>query len=173
MEKEDTTLFENPWLSLCMVTSPVPYVYSHETRCNGRILAVLPFRDGPDREYLVRSEVTPCWGPDPELSSVTGGWQGGDIEDDVVREVLEETGYTITREDLIPLGESRASKSSDTLYSLFAVNLTGRVAGIATGDGTPLEAGSSVQWVSADTLAWLKDPQLAVMYRRLQIFRDE
>lgn len=173
MERKDEILYENQWLSLCMVTSPFPYVYSHETRCNGRIVAVLPFRDARNREYLVRSEVTPCWSPDPELSAITGGWEGGDIEDDVVREVLEETGYPITREDLIALGVSRASKSSDTLYSLFAVNLTGREAGMATGDGTPLEAGSSVQWVSAETLAWLKDPQLAVMYRRLEISREE
>jgi 8-oxo-dGTP pyrophosphatase MutT (NUDIX family) len=69
----------------------------------------------------VRSEVTSCWGPGHQLSAITGGWEGGDIEDDAVREIREEAGYTVTRQDLIPLGRSRASKSSDTLYSLFAV----------------------------------------------------
>ena len=45
------TLHENDWVSLMVVRKPDAgvngYVYSHETRCRGRIVAILPYRDGP------------------------------------------------------------------------------------------------------------------------------
>jgi 8-oxo-dGTP pyrophosphatase MutT (NUDIX family) len=190
------TLWENEWVSLKIVRKPDAgvngYVFSHETRCGGRIMAILPYRDvrsgtcrcdpGPEgqhqrdrcgfgevmrREYLVKSEMTPCWGFDQVLSAITGGYEGGDIEDDAVREMLEETGYTITRGELIPLGESYASKSADTVYSLFSVDLTGREQGEATGDGTRVEAESAAVWVRFGELAFMRDPQLHVMFLRL------
>ena len=166
-------LCENDWVSLMVVRKPDAgvngYVYSRETRCRGRIVAVLPYQDtAAGREYLVKSEMTPCWGFDQVLSAITGGWEDGDIEDDAVREMLEETGYAITRDELIPLGESFASKSADTVYSLFSVNLTGREAGEAIGDGTRLESESAAVWVDAAVLAALRDPQLAVMWMRIQ-----
>jgi 8-oxo-dGTP pyrophosphatase MutT (NUDIX family) len=178
----DESLHDNDWVSLRLIYDPGRgvngYVYSHETRCRGRIVAVLPWRDnGGRREYLVKSEVTPCWGTEFVLSAITGGWEGGDIADDAVRELLEETGYEITRDDLIWLGESYGTKSADTVYSLFTADLTGHPAGAATGDGTQLEAESEAKWVDAATLAALMDPQLAVMHVRLNaldaVFRRE
>jgi len=172
------TLCANGWVSLCIVRNPDAgvggYVYSHETRCQGRIVAVLPYRDVYSghggvtrREFLVKSEMTPCWGFDQVLSAITGGYEGGEIEDDAVRELLEETGYAVTRDELIPLGESFASKSADTVYALFSVDLTGRTPGEATGDGSRLESESAAIWTTGPELARLKDPQLAVMYLRL------
>lgn len=166
------TLHDNEWLSLRVVREPDRgvngYVFSHESRCQGRIVAVLPYRDTPDgREYLVKSETTPCWSMDQELSAITGGYEGDDIAEDAVREMAEETGYVITRELLIPLGESYASKSSDTVYSLFSVDLTGRVAGEAVGDGSRLEAESPAVWLSASDLTTIRDPQVSVMLLRL------
>ncbi|MCX5066748.1 hypothetical protein OOJ91_12915 [Micromonospora lupini] len=165
-------LHENPWLSLRAVRDPERgingYVFSHEDRCQGRIVAVLPFIDAcSGRHYLVRSEVTPCWSLDPQLSALTGGYEGGDIEDDAVREVLEESGYTITRADLIPLGESYASKSADTVYSLFAVDVTGRTQEAAVGDGSLLEAQGSTVWLDDVEVCQVRDPQVAVMVMRL------
>jgi 8-oxo-dGTP pyrophosphatase MutT (NUDIX family) len=166
------TLFQNEWLSLCVVVKPEAgvngYVYSHETRCAGRIVAVLPYADTPaGRRYLVKSEMTPCWSFDQVLSAVTGGYEGGDIEDDAVREMLEETGYSISRDELIPLGWSYASKSADTVYSLFSVDLTGREAGEAIGDGSRVESESAAVWLSAEELLTIADPQVSVMYVRL------
>jgi ADP-ribose pyrophosphatase YjhB (NUDIX family) len=150
------TLLDNEWLSLRVVREPDRgvngYVFSHESRCAGRIVAVLPYRvvkvpsraflgeppcpdqrcacrTGVQMEYLVKSEMTPCWSLDQVLSAITGGHEGGDIADDAVREMLEETGYEITRDELVPLGESYASKSADTVYTLFGVDLTGKTAG--------------------------------------------
>lgn len=166
-------LHKNDWVSLLKVVSPEDgvsgYVYSRETRCDGQIVAILPFRRLPKRQYLVKSEVTPCWGFTPVLSAITGGYEGGDIKDDAVREMLEETGYTVTRDELIPLGWSRASKSSDTVYTLFSVDLTEREAGEALGDGSRLEADSSALWVGGYELRDVVDPQVAMMYMRLRM----
>jgi 8-oxo-dGTP pyrophosphatase MutT (NUDIX family) len=172
----DVVLHANPWLSLREIRRPDlginGYVYSHEARCRGRIVAVLPYSNTPrGRLYLVRSETTPCWGLQPHLSAITGGYEGGDIEDDAVHELLEETGYAITRDDLIPLGVSYASKSSDTVYTLFSANLTGRVPGVAVGDGSRLEAEGSTRWLRAAELGAVRDPQVATMYLRLEVSR--
>ena len=168
-----TELYHNEWLSLMVVKKPEAgvngYVNSHETRCRGRIVALLPFRRTPEgSEYLVKSEMTPCWGFDQVLSSITGGYEGGDIEDDAVREVLEETGYTILRQELIPLGESYASKSSDTIYTLFSVDLTDKEQGEATGDGSRVESESQAIWLPRPKLLGIRDPQVAVMLLRLE-----
>lgn len=165
------TLHHNEWLSLHVMRAPEAgvngYVYSHETRCGGLIVAVLPYRNGPEgREWLVKSEVTPCWSLNPIRSAITGGYEGGDIADDAVREMLEETGYKITRDELVPLGESYASKSADTVYVLFTVDLTGRTPGEALGDGTRIEAEAEAVWVFPEALADVLDPQVSVMYVR-------
>jgi 8-oxo-dGTP pyrophosphatase MutT (NUDIX family) len=165
-------LCDNEWLALLIIRGPEAgidgYVYSHETRCKGRVIAVLPYADRPEgRRYLVKSEVTPCWSLEPRLSAVTGGYEGRAPEDDAVREMLEETGYAIDREDLIPLGESFASKSSDTVYSLYGVDLTGREPGEALGDGSRLEAEATTAWLTSTELANLGDPQVSVMFLRL------
>lgn len=170
-----TQLYHNDWVSLRVIRKPEDgidgYVYSHETRCAGRIVAILPFRDTANgHEFLIKSEVTPCWSLDPVLSAITGKYEGGDIEDDAVREMSEETGYTVARSDLIPLGRTYASKSADTLYSLFAVNLTGLEAGEAGGDGSRLEAESTAVWISESGLYAVRDPQVAAMYLRLHSF---
>lgn len=167
------TIHETKWLSLRQVVAPERgingYVYSHETRCQGRIVAVLPYRYTPTgRQYLVRSEVTPCWSMEPTLSAITGAWEGRDIADDAVRELWEEAGYVISHRDLIRLGKSYASKSADTIYYLYACDLTGREAHPAPGDGSHLEAEGSTVWLDLDALADVRDPQVAVMALRLQ-----
>lgn len=170
------TLHENTWLSLKLIRKPDAgvdgYVFSHETRCAGRIVAILPYRDTPaGREYLAKREMTPCWSLGQIRSAITGGYEGADIEDDAVRELLEETGYAIARDELIPLGESYASKSSDTIYTLFSADLTSREAGEAIGDGSRLESESAAEWVSPAALIGVMDPQVHVMLTRLLLLR--
>ncbi|MEU1761173.1 NUDIX domain-containing protein [Micromonospora sp. NPDC005652] len=167
------TLFDNEWLALRAVVDPERgisgYVYSHELRCQGRIVAVLPFADSAEgRRYLIRREVTPCWSLEPELSAITGGYEGGDIADDAVRELAEEAGYAITRDELIPLGDSYASKSSDTVYTLYAVDVTSKEQGVAAGDGSRLEAEGSTVWLDRTRVAQVLDPQVSTMVLRLE-----
>ena len=168
------TLHHNEWLALKVMRAPAQgvngYVYSHESRCQGRIIAILPYRDTPTgRQYLLRSEVTPCWSMHPTLSALTGGYEGGAIADDAVRELWEESGYRIAKTELIWLGQSFASKSADTVYELYTVDLTGRTAETAPGDGSILEDEASCLWLDDGlALADVLDPQVAVMHLRLQ-----
>lgn len=173
-------LFHNKWVSLWSAMKPEAgvdgYIFSHETRCSGRIVAILPFREiiGSDGlEFLAKNEMTPCWGFDKILSSITGGYEGGDIADDAVREMLEETGYVITKDELLDLGQSFASKSSDTIYQLYSVNLTGKTPGEAIGDGSRVESESEAVWVTYDELFTMKDPQIHVMFLRLLVKFEE
>ena len=162
-------LFENKWVSLWEVVEPDKgvngYVYSHETRCQGRIVAVLPFKN--DRLFLLKFEVTPCWGMEPVVSAVTGGYEGEDIADDAVREVLEETGYTITKDELIPLGTCFGTKSTDTVYYLYAVDVTDKEQGVAMGDGSRIESESKTVWADSGDIAKCNDPIVSTMYVRL------
>ena len=144
------------------------YVYSHETRCQGQIVLVLPYRTvGKDTEYLVKSEVTPCWSMEPVKSGVTGGYEGGAISEDAIREMLEETGYTITRADLEYLGTCYASKSADTVYTLYGVDLTGFEQGEALGDGSRVEAEAEAIWLPFEDVVYLQDAQLCTALLRL------
>ena len=62
------TLYDNKWLSLKQVVKPDVgingYVFSHASRCNGKIVSILPFRyainDKGKRtiQFLIRKEIT-------------------------------------------------------------------------------------------------------------------
>lgn len=167
-------LFNNKWLSLWKVVAPDKgvngYVYSHETRCQGKIVAILPYRVRNDhREYLIKSEVTPCWGMDFTLSSITGGYEGYNIKQDAIRELYEEAGYFIQESKLIELGTSYASKSSDTVYSLYTTDLTNkRRKNKAKGDGSRLESESKTFWLPKNKMVNILDPQISVMLLRIE-----
>lgn len=168
-------LFENPWLSLKQIVAPEMgingYVFSHEARCKGFIIAVLPYRytqDGPSGlEFLVKKECVPCWELERVLCALTGGWEGGEPLDDAVRELHEESGYNVSPEGFFSLGTSYASKSADTGFILFSVDLTGVPQEAHTGDGSQLESEAESLWVTERELLDIEDPQVHVMLNRL------
>lgn len=196
------TLCDNEWLSLRRIVDKPRgvdgYVYSHETRCVGRIVVVLPFRviaDDPcehathdaDRcrasggdedpdvhiEVLLRDELVPCWFSDePSLSAITGGWEPTDdllCRSAAVRELFEEAGYRVDDADLVRLGVSRTSKSSDTMNFLYAVDLTEvEQTGDGRGDGSAVEAAATCRWVAANRASEVLDPQVHVVLNRLR-----
>lgn len=177
MNFKDELLFDNPWISLRKIThekSEHGYVYSHEARCHGMIVSVLPFRKLGRRssecpgslEFLLRSEVTPSWGVLPILSTITGGVECPFPWEDAVRELKEEAGYEPPNGKFISLGECRGSKSSDSRYYLFAVDLTDTIQGKATGDGSGLETDGTVQWVTERKIAECVDPLASTIYVR-------
>jgi len=169
-------LYTNKWISLKEVVDKEKgisgYVFSHESRCQGTIVAILPFRkikDTKDYEYLLKCEVTPCWNIDlPVRSSITGGCENNSHEEDVIRELLEETGYEIIHEDLISLGISYGTKSTDTRYVLYSCDLTDKEQGVAEGDGSRLESEAEAVWIKKEEIASIFDPQVSVMFVRLQ-----
>ncbi len=169
-----TSLKENDWLSLRSVASPQDgingYVYSHETRCQGNIIAVI----GVDwcektyqKKYLVRSEVTPCWGLDPQFSALTGGWEGGAFVDDAVRELEEEAGYRVTAEEMIDLGTCFGTKSTDTTFRLFGVDLRGKPQYEALGDGSKQDSEGTAHWMTYDEVSQnVNDPIVIMLISR-------
>ena len=144
------------------------YIYSHETRCKGRIVSILPFRRTKDNkfEFLLRNEVTPPWGMETVVSSITGGIEDEySIEENATKELFEEAGYEVVVPSLISLGTCRGTKSSDTIYHLFSTDLTNiRKTGSASGDGSELEKKANCEW---KRIPEGEDPLIHVMYLRL------
>jgi len=156
-------LFHNKWLSLKEVDG---YVYSHETRCNGKIIAVLGYKDD---KILGRFERTPAHSDDIELCSLTGGVDDGDKPDETaIRELYEEAGITKEIKDLEPLGTVRPSKSSDTVVYLYAVNCEDVDIKKTDGDGSDGEKGSYCKWIDRSEVIECKDPLLHTMLLRFE-----
>lgn len=175
MSPQVRTLHENKWVSLLCATDldrgVDGFVYSHETRCDGKIVAVLPFRlavDGENTgraEFLLHSENNPAWGWGPNLASVTGGQEHKQPWEDVLRELAEETGYRVHPGVIKPLGTCRGVKSTDTVYSLYAADLTGVPQGSVDADSL-LEATEHPEWVGLEAAMWSPDPLVSVMLVR-------
>lgn len=169
--QEDTELYHNKWLSLKEIKSDLTksYIYSHETRCDGKIVSILPYRRTAwGIDLLFRNEITPYWNNGKAvLSTITGGVETDNPKDDVIRELEEEAGYTVSFP--IPLGTCYGAKSSDTVYYLYTVDLTGftepeRI----DGDGSKLEAAAYCLWKPNYAIIQCDDPLGSVMYVRMQ-----
>ena len=168
------TLHENEWLSLKQVVDPENgvggYVYSHETRCKGRIIAVLPYRFRAEGiEYLLRREITPCWGMDHNYSALTGGVEESGPLATAIAELNEEAGYHANPPEMISLGISFGTKSTDTIYHLYAVDVSSKTPGEAAGDGSKLDSEGTTEWFSDPDSP---DPIVAQMILRFNRFRQ-
>ena len=148
-------LHETKWLQLLNLTDPEQgvhgYVCTHSVWTGGQAVAILPYRTwfGEYREYLLRQEVTPCWGMDPSLSSITGGMdkEGEPALECAIRELHEEGGYIVENKDLwTDLGSRRMGKASTTVMHMFAVDLKNETRVEAPGDGSELEASAYCEW---------------------------
>lgn len=170
---ERKILHDTPWLQLVELRAPDRgihgYLISHESRCNGKIVAVLPERiTQGGYEFLLRHEVCPPWGLDPTACAITGGMdhEGEGPEETAIRELYEEAGYRVTADQLSSLGTCRGTKSTDTLYHLFTVDLTGVEQEKAPGDGSQLEAEAWCEWRG---VPHSPDPLVATMWMRMQM----
>jgi 8-oxo-dGTP pyrophosphatase MutT (NUDIX family) len=148
------TLYDSPRLSLKEVAHPEDgrsYIFSHETRYSGTIVAVIPFeRYGEGQlRVAVRIETVPCWDGKPVYSALTEGVAHGHTPRQTAAiELREEAGYTVDEVDFTSLGTIRSSKSSDTTNFLYAVDVTGLPRGKAPGDGSALSAEGSIEFNS-------------------------
>ena len=177
------TLHEGRFVSLVEYkTDNYAYEVTHEHRCGGHIVAVLPFH--PDNGMLVRHEFTACWDTQGlNISSITGGWERHKHEtplDTAIEELREEAGIIPLHEgQIMNLGTCRGAKSSDNLYHLFAADLSDGYDEVEIeGDGSYLESLAHNEWMdhglgedSLDHLQWFNegvDPLLYVMYTRFR-----
>lgn len=166
------TLFKNRWLEMREIKDADThegYTYIHENRCNGHIVSLLPFRRTDDGyEYLLRREITPCWGKDPLVSSITGGVEECGIITSAAHELEEEGGYHMDTWELIDLGTIFGTKCSDTIYHLWSADLTDKEKGIAGGDGSKLESIAECFW--AKDIKEAVDPLVSASFIRLGYF---
>jgi len=153
----DKILCQNQFLALIDRDG---YSFVREVRCDGRIVSILPFRTRDNtKEFLSRLEVCPAHGPEIARYSFTGGWDPKEtIEETAVRELREEAGFFIDRDELVGLGQTRPSKSADTTAYLFAVDVTGKRQFRPEGDGSRFEATASVEWVNYEVGIQTQDP---------------
>lgn len=166
---ETKILYENKWLNLIEISGDNwSYVFSHEIRCKGRIIAVLPFKKiGGRIQYLLRIEPNPAWGYyNKHISSITGGHEKT-AEQTALLEIQEEAGYSVNKDDLIDLGVCRGTKSTDTVFRLFSVDLSGKERKKAEGDGSELEKKSYCYWADEKEINNAVDPLVYVMFYKL------
>ena len=168
-------LFDNKWVQLKQMVDKENgvdgYVFSHEKRCGGKIVSILPFKtiNNVRTEFLIRHETTPCWGMDKKLSSVTGGVENDNPKNTAVHEIKEECGYIVTESDLIDLGTIRGTKSIDTIYYLYGVDVTNKKKLAIKGDGSYLETQAHNEWYTSRIFYGDKfsDPMLVNLFIRL------
>jgi 8-oxo-dGTP pyrophosphatase MutT (NUDIX family) len=172
---DEVYMIKNKWLSLKKLFGPTgEYVFSHEERCGGNIVAILPYQKAADgsRQVMAREEFTPPWSiTDLQLSCITGGVDAGEAAlVAALRELYEETGITAPAEALVSLGTVRGSKSSDSVYHLFTVDVTPYLAEAKVVEGEDdNEKRAHNVWVhpSLDGLDG-RDPILYTMLHRLE-----
>jgi 8-oxo-dGTP pyrophosphatase MutT (NUDIX family) len=172
-------LFGNKWIELRELILPEKgvkgYTYSHETRCSGHIVSVLPYRtdsEGNLTNVMVRREVTPCWEMKPVMSSITGGVEkdaDGELDPlaTAALELKEEAGLDIDQSEIKSLGTCYGVKSSDTVYHLYATDAADAPEGKAEGDGSHLEKLAWCEWVKPAALKDAMDPLLTMLFVRL------
>lgn len=173
-------IFETDWLSVKQDDS---YIYSHEKRCNGQIIAVVPYRlvtptnfyglSIPYKEFLFRKEICPAWDLNGlKKTCVTGGHDQPLIVQTAVKEILEETGYEVDTRQLVSLGKCQGVKSCDTTYYLFTVNLTDiKPNGDACGDGSVHEKLAENYWAKENEFVNTDDPIVGMIYTRLKFYK--
>lgn len=178
----DKTLFENKWITVKERELPngIKWVFGHHAWCNGAGVAILPFRreitnpawNYSELRFLGRVEICPAHSSEPELTAVAGGMdKAGETPIEVaVRELYEETGYMAEISDMIPLGDCRPSKGTDTVMHLFAVDVSELPHVRPVGDGSLIEQLASNKWINRNEAAFCKDPMIAAMVGRLEIY---
>ena len=173
IEKLDRVLWSGDYIETRLKVLPklgTTYEYLHEKKCKGLGVALLPFRQFFQIEYLLRQEIIPAWGMVPKHCSVTGMVdEGEDVVLAALRELSEETGYHIDKNEIIVLGNSRLGKSCDTSVFLFSADLTNSRRGKSKPDGSILEKFGKAQWGESDDVVRISDPLVHVMYNRLQV----
>lgn len=172
----DILLYDTEYLSLWELEDPeCQYSYVHENKAAGGYkVAVLPYFQIPSGEVLYVGCYEKFHAFEPfGLCSITGSCEDWvfthDPRQDAQRELQEEAGIIAPIEYFVPLGESISSKSMDTIYFLFAIDigLPGCQIVEAQGDGSADEERAYCDYVTINQVADCKDPLLSTMVLRL------
>ena len=164
----DNILFKEEWLSIKQHNG---YSYVHEEKCNGKLIAILPYRKKSlSIEYLMRMEICPAHSNEHELCCIIGSCDNIALNEDntAIKELKEEAGYTISIDQLIPLGWCWDAKVADTKVYLYTCDLTDVKIGFATTDGTELEASAYCNWMDINSLKETHDPKVFMMVDKIR-----
>lgn len=145
------------------------YSFSHEIRCQGAIIVIAPFKQFEGKTmWLSRVEATPCWDLDrPIRSSLTGGVDlGTEPLYNARKELMEESGYDVDMDDIIELGTSYGTKSTDTIYHLYTVDLTGVEQTKDLEAESKLEGSAYCEWLTEEQYLASMDPFCAQAWAR-------
>lgn len=148
-----------------------PYIYKHVEASKGKVASILPYRFFKNKlQFLVVEEMRPAWDLEKlekkYLCSITGCIEGNDhLIETAQKELKEETGYSVNINDIEFLGNSFATKASDTLMFLYTVNLTGLNSGEKSGDGSQMENDAKPIWI--EDITDVRDPIVAQIYVRI------
>lgn len=170
---EITDVFKNDWVTVKKFSDEKlgvdEYYFSQDTRSGGKSVAILPFRKllNGGIEFLLKGDIIPAWGEQKQLCSITGAVERKHPtpEAAAIDEIDGEVGYTVTENELIPLGTCFGHKASDTLNYLYTVDLSEKFAHEAKGDGYEKLLGNESHWVGK--LVEVKDPLVAILAWRL------
>jgi 8-oxo-dGTP pyrophosphatase MutT (NUDIX family) len=142
-------------------------------------VAVLPFKtdeSGMLNELGLLHEYNPFREDDYTMTLITGTVEGGDADliDTVVRELKEEAGFTVDREDTKRfhyLGSLYMSKDDDKLLPVFAVKVNDIQQEEAIGDGSEKEEKSELKMVDVKTITESQESlALAAFFKLFQLF---
>ena len=162
------TIFKEEWLS---IKSNKGYTFLHEEKANGKLICVIPYRqNNGNMEYLMRYEICPAHGDEHEFCMIIGSYDNVDltIEETVVKELREETGYIVDQSKLQSLDWVWDSKVADTKVYLFTIDLTNLKSYEPLTDGTELEKTAYCKWVSLEECYKCKDPKAFVILHKMK-----
>lgn len=123
---EDKILYKDDIISVReSVKENSKYIYTHEEISNGNRIVVLPFRKKRGgRQFLLRREYIPCWDSHTDVCGISSKVIDDNPELTAIKEIEKDTGYIVKASELIQLGVVSASKSSDTTYYLYGLDLS-------------------------------------------------
>jgi len=165
-ELADEKAPENKWVSLRQKVmefggKQFKYIYSHEDRCAGKIVVIMPYRrdKNGEREYLLTREHNSLFGYN--YTAITGGVDAKTtdlkkIREQAILELQEETGIM---SGLHFVKKFTSIKSSDNQYFLFTEEIGNELRVSVDGDGSIEELLVVKKWMRVkDALQVLNDP---------------
>jgi hypothetical protein len=172
---QSSVLGGDDWLELRSLKVPEKeiygYTFSYEKRCNGVVVAFLPYmKTNTGKKYLLRNEAVPCWALNkPVTCCFTGGLEEGLSElQNTLKELKEEAGYIVEEDSdrVTKLGLCFGTKSTNTIYALYAIDVTG-LTPIELTVESDLEKHSTNVWVPPEMMSKSSDPIVSICYLRL------
>lgn len=170
---KEEILFENEWYYLVKRDTRTGITYKYMS------VAILPFTtddSGMIDTIGLLDEFNPFREDDRSMTLITGTVEGEDKDliDTVVREMIEEGGFTIDKNDTERfnyLGSLYGSKDDDKLYPVFAVKVNGIEQQAAIGDGSEKEEKSSFKMVDVQDITLTQESlALGAFFKLFQLF---